>query len=131
MTRPIRLSLLFVALSVLATACSSNESSDTSAVATEASTAASTALANSQGGALEVLRYDNGPGLPPDIQARLFEPYATNKPRGSGLGLAIVKKIAEEHDAAISVRNTSDGGARFELSLPLEAGQLATHKLSA
>lgn len=68
---------------------------------------------------------DNGPGLPPDIQDKLFEPYATSKSRGTGIGLAIVKKIAEEHGGDITARNASSGGAVFELRLPVEAGELA------
>lgn len=68
---------------------------------------------------------DNGPGLPPDIKDKLFEPYATSKSRGTGIGLAIVKKIAEEHGGDISARNASAGGAVFELRLPVEAGEMA------
>ncbi len=67
---------------------------------------------------------DNGPGLPAELRPRMFEPYATNKPRGSGLGLAIVKKIAEEHGARITAFNHEQGGACFELSLPLGQAQV-------
>ncbi|MEM7706468.1 MAG: ATP-binding protein [Pseudomonadota bacterium] len=67
---------------------------------------------------------DNGPGLPPEIQDKLFEPYATSKSRGTGIGLAIVKKIAEEHGGDISARNARSGGAVFELRLPVEASEL-------
>ena len=69
---------------------------------------------------------DNGPGLPPDIQDKLFEPYATSKSRGTGIGLAIVKKIAEEHGGDISARNAKGGGAVFELRLPVEVAELAS-----
>ncbi|MFK7956656.1 MAG: ATP-binding protein [Lysobacterales bacterium] len=69
---------------------------------------------------------DNGPGLPPDIQDKMFEPYATSKSRGTGIGLAIVKKIAEEHGGDISARNAEKGGAVFELRLPVEVAELAS-----
>jgi nitrogen fixation/metabolism regulation signal transduction histidine kinase len=63
---------------------------------------------------------DSGPGIAPEMQAKLFEPYSTNKPKGSGLGLAIVRKIAEENHATITVQNRVDTqgrvlGARAEL----------------
>ncbi len=45
---------------------------------------------------------DNGPGVAPEIAARLFEPYATTKAHGTGLGLAIAQRIAIEHDGELS-----------------------------
>ena len=50
---------------------------------------------------------------------RLFEPYATTKPKGTGLGLAIVKKIVEEHHGSIEVRNLDPRGASICVTLPL------------
>jgi nitrogen fixation/metabolism regulation signal transduction histidine kinase len=74
------------------------------------------------GGSEVVLRVDdNGPGIPPEMMGRIFEPYVTSKAKGSGLGLAIVKKIAEENRARISLETRRDAdqnalGARAELS---------------
>lgn len=48
---------------------------------------------------------DNGGGFPEDVLQRAFEPYVTTKPRGTGLGLPMVKKIADEHQARVSVKN--------------------------
>ena len=67
---------------------------------------------------------DNGPGIPPDMLTRLFEPYVTTKPKGTGLGLAIVKKIAEENRADIRLENYFDAcgkvlGAKAVLTLPM------------
>ncbi|MGA7178042.1 MAG: ATP-binding protein [Thiobacillaceae bacterium] len=62
---------------------------------------------------------DNGPGFPEHLMARLFEPYATTKPKGTGLGLPIVKKIVEEHQGSIRVENQAEGGARISVSLPV------------
>jgi two-component system nitrogen regulation sensor histidine kinase NtrY len=70
---------------------------------------------------------DNGPGLSPEIAARLFEPYATNKPHGTGLGLAIAQRIAIEHNGELSLvtnpvkdAHEGGGGAAFRLVLPVE-----------
>jgi len=65
---------------------------------------------------------DNGPGFPPDMMARVFEPYITTKRHGTGLGLAIVKKIVEEHKGTIKIENLAQGGALLELRLPLAKG---------
>lgn len=70
---------------------------------------------------------DNGPGIPEDMLDRLFEPYATSKPKGSGLGLAVVKRIVEEHSGVLYAENRANGGARLVVRLPavrsIEAGQ--------
>ena len=68
--------------------------------------------------ALVVTFADTGPGIPKDIEGRLFESFVTSgKKGGTGLGLAIVKKIAEEHGGTISVHSTGRG-ATFKLRLP-------------
>jgi signal transduction histidine kinase len=68
--------------------------------------------------ALIVTFADNGPGIPKDIEHRLFQSFATSgKKGGTGLGLAIVKKIAEEHGGSIEVESTK-AGATFTLRLP-------------
>jgi len=69
---------------------------------------------------LEVI--DNGPGFPPEMIARAFEPYVTTKARGTGLGLAIVKKIIEEHNGSIQLSNAGDAGAQVRIRLPLAMG---------
>lgn len=61
---------------------------------------------------------DNGSGLPEHVLERLFEPYATTKPKGTGLGLAIVKKIIEEHHGVIRIENRTDGGVAVCIRLP-------------
>ena len=61
---------------------------------------------------------DNGTGFPPDILARVFEPYVTTKAKGTGLGLAIVKKIVEEHHGQVEIRNLESGGACVCVKLP-------------
>jgi two-component system nitrogen regulation sensor histidine kinase NtrY len=66
---------------------------------------------------------DNGPGIAPEIAARLFEPYATTKgANGTGLGLAIAQRIALEHNGELSYigRSANGRGAVFRLLLPVE-----------
>ena len=53
---------------------------------------------------------DNGPGFPPRILTRAFEPYITTKSKGTGLGLAVVKKIVDEHGARIELKNREKDG---------------------
>ena len=62
---------------------------------------------------------DNGPGLAPEMRARLFEPYATNKPGGTGLGLAIAQRIVIEHGGEIDYSESPGGGATFSVQLPV------------
>lgn len=66
---------------------------------------------------------DNGTGFPPELLARVFEPYVTTKRHGTGLGLAIVKKIVEEHKGTIKIENQSQGGACVALMLPSAGGK--------
>ena len=61
---------------------------------------------------------DTGPGIPKQIEGKLFDYFVTaERAEGSGLGLAIVKKIAEEHGGRVDV-SSSSRGAEFTLRLP-------------
>src|SRR5579859_3355157 len=72
-------------------------------------------------GALVVSFSDTGPGIPKEIEHRLFQSFVTSgKKGGTGLGLAIVKKIAEEHGGTITVQSSSRG-ATFKLRIPQPA----------
>ncbi len=69
-------------------------------------------------GALVVSFSDTGPGIPKEIEHRLFQSFVTSGKRGgTGLGLAIVKKIVDEHGGTITVQSTARG-ATFKLRLP-------------
>lgn len=61
---------------------------------------------------------DSGPGIPPDLMARIFESFFTTKSEGMGLGLALSRSIAEAHGGTLVARNTPGGGACFHLILP-------------
>ena len=62
---------------------------------------------------------DRGPGLPPGLAERVFEPYVSTKRRGSGLGLSLVQDIARQHGGRVSLEDREGGGARARLVLPL------------
>lgn len=63
---------------------------------------------------------DTGPGIAPEIAARLFEPFATHgKQNGTGLGLSICKKIVEDHEGKIFARSEPGRGATFVFTLPM------------
>ncbi|MBL9019373.1 MAG: HAMP domain-containing protein [Myxococcales bacterium] len=62
---------------------------------------------------------DDGPGIPPEVQNTLFEPFVTTKPKGTGLGLAIAQAIVDAHGGRISVESSPDAGTRVSLRLPV------------
>jgi two-component system sensor histidine kinase KdpD len=69
---------------------------------------------------------DRGPGIPPGLAPRLFEPFfrATDATRtgkeGLGLGLAIVQSIVHSHGGRVGARNRRGGGAQFWFELPMQ-----------
>jgi two-component system nitrogen regulation sensor histidine kinase NtrY len=65
------------------------------------------------GGGVHIEIRDHGPGVPPELASRIFDPYCTGKPGGTGLGLALVKQTIEMHGGSISLRETPGGGATF------------------
>lgn len=71
------------------------------------------------GTALVVRVEDEGPGLPPEVRDRVFEPFVSTKEAGMGLGLSICRRIAEAHGGDIRVADRPGGGAAFTLRLPL------------
>jgi C4-dicarboxylate-specific signal transduction histidine kinase len=69
---------------------------------------------------LEFSVADNGPGITPELAARLFEPLTTSKHDGLGLGLSISASIIEAHGGRIWHIPGTTGGAEFRISLPIE-----------
>jgi signal transduction histidine kinase len=73
------------------------------------------------GGTVEVMIQDDGPGIRPEHLDKLFEPFFSTKPRGegTGLGLTISNEIVHEHGGRIRAESTWGKGARFYIELPL------------
>ncbi len=67
---------------------------------------------------LHVEIIDDGPGLPPEIAADIFEPFVSGRENGTGLGLAMVSKIISDHDGWIAV-DSVPGRTAFRISLPV------------
>ena len=65
--------------------------------------------------------HDDGPGIPKENLASIFDPfYTTKRPgRGTGLGLSICKSVLKEHNGSVEAANAPDGGAVFTVTLPV------------
>ena len=77
--------------------------------------------------AIRITVADNGPGIPADLRARVFEPYFTTKPIGvgTGVGLAVSLGIVEAHGGTLTVDCPIEGGAVFIITLPVGTVQVA------
>ena len=64
---------------------------------------------------------DNGPGVPPELSDRIYDPFFTTKVKGTGLGLGIVRKIVDAHDGRIDLNSSPDTGTRFRVTLPVSS----------
>jgi signal transduction histidine kinase len=76
------------------------------------------------GAALRVTVADNGAGMTPEVQARLFTPFFTTKPAGEGVGLGLAishRIITERHRGTISVESAVGAGTTFTMTLPKDA----------
>ena len=63
---------------------------------------------------------DDGPGMPPEVAERAFEPYFTTKDTGTGLGLSLTRGIVEEHGGVITLASVEGQGCQVLIVLPLE-----------
>lgn len=70
----------------------------------------------------EVFVRDEGPGIPPEVQKRIFEAFFTTKPKGNGLGLAVCREIVAGHGGRLDFQTAPDRGTTFSLVLPAGRG---------
>jgi len=72
-----------------------------------------------EGDRIEVTVADNGPGVPDENKAKIFNTFFSTKgSRGTGLGLAVTQKIVHEHGGTIAVEDAPGGGALFRMVIP-------------
>jgi len=69
---------------------------------------------------------DDGPGIPPEKLAAIFDPYFTTKEEGSGLGLWIAQQIVTGHGGSLRAQNGPEKGAMFTLVLPIRQKEKET-----
>jgi len=70
----------------------------------------------------EIVVADNGPGIPPEVLPRLFEPFFSTRKGGLGLGLSLCETLANGMGGTLGAANAPEGGAVFRLQLPLAEG---------
>ncbi len=81
-----------------------------------------TSLPLAAGDYVRITVHDQGVGIPPEIQGRIFDPYFTTKDTGQGLGLAITYSIVKKHDGHLVVDSAPEEGTTFTLYLPAAEG---------
>ncbi|MBI5270427.1 MAG: cache domain-containing protein [Burkholderiales bacterium] len=69
------------------------------------------------GGGVDLVVADTGPGLPDELRAQLFQPFVTRKPDGTGLGLWISQSLVERYGGEIRAANRPGGGAEITVAL--------------
>ncbi len=67
---------------------------------------------------LEIRIADSGPGIDPEKESMLFEPFYSTKPNGLGLGLTFASKIIESHGGTLNLNKSTDGGTVAVISIP-------------
>jgi two-component system C4-dicarboxylate transport sensor histidine kinase DctB len=75
-----------------------------------------------RGQMVEIQVIDDGPGIPDNVKAKIFDWFFTTKPpgEGTGLGLAVSQEILQAHGGNLRLEDTPGGGARFVLDIPRE-----------
>ncbi|HAD05377.1 MAG: histidine kinase [Desulfuromonadales bacterium GWC2_61_20] len=79
-----------------------------------------TIAAGSEGGEVQLRFRDSGPGIPLDLQEKIFNPFFTTRREGTGLGLAITQRIVSAHGGRLEVASAMGAGSTFILALPAE-----------
>ena len=81
-------------------------------------------IMNSNKDSVLVSVHDTGPGIDPEIKAKLFKPFVTTRKDGSGIGLALSRSIIEKHNGEIWAENIEGGGADFSFRLQIIKDEL-------
>ncbi len=75
-------------------------------------------LANERAGWCELAIIDDGAGIPPEQQQRIFEPFVSGRSGGSGLGLAVVRAVVQSMGGEVRLESKPGEGSRFSLRFP-------------
>ena len=73
-------------------------------------------------GMVQVSIADSGPGVPPEVEAQLFQPFVTTKADGMGIGLSVCRTIVEAHGGRLWMAANPDGGSVFHFTVPAVEG---------
>jgi two-component system NtrC family sensor kinase len=84
-------------------------------------------------GVVRLVVEDNGPGVPPHLRGRIFEPFVTTQPagEGSGMGLALCRGIVADHGGELRLEDAPGGGCRFVAELALAEDEPAPGPVGA
>ncbi|SDH52343.1 two-component system, sensor histidine kinase FlrB [Vibrio xiamenensis] len=82
-------------------------------------------------GELRVSVQDSGPGVPPELQSKIMEPFFTTRSQGTGLGLAVVQMVCRAHDGRLELYSEPGEGACFTVCIPVERNTQATPEMTA
>jgi len=63
---------------------------------------------------------DSGPGVPPELRKKIFDPFFTNKASSTGIGLSLSHRIITDHGGILDVGNSELGGAEFSIEIPIK-----------
>jgi len=81
---------------------------------------------------VEIKLKDSGPGIPPELIGKIFDPFYTTKDTGSGLGLSVSYSIIKKHDGHLTVVSPPGEGASFFIYLPAtDSGEAPVHSHAA
>jgi two-component system, sensor histidine kinase FlrB len=78
-----------------------------------------TLIAGVDVGGVAIRVSDQGEGMPPEVQRRLFEPFFTTRSEGTGLGLAIMRSVIDAHGGEVEVQSEPGRGTTFVVRLPV------------
>ncbi len=111
-----------VFLNLLVNACDAFSDAGSDAVGQRVITITTHVRSGERGDMVHIHFVDNGPGMQPELLARVFEPFVTTKEvgRGTGLGLAVCRRIIEDHHGTIEVASAPGQGADFAVRFPVD-----------